>query len=166
MRTTIVAVTCLTRWDRVSRWFASSFVAPGLISESSTCNKCGTSGWRSAKWSSHGMHMGMWIRSVRFNQYTQEPMSRGMQLSYISVTAFSLIDLVLDRICFKWDSRGSAITKHKALIDVTASLDRNCLFFHKRNGVLKIDQSVKMPWHRLTMGVGSSCSSAPGMPHG
>ena len=28
-------------------------------------------------------------------------------------------------------------------------------------GVLKIDQSVKMPWHRLCMGVASSCSSAP-----
>ena len=35
-------------------------------------------------------------------------------------------------------------------------------FFHKRKGVLKIDQSVKMPWHRLRMGVASSCSSAPG----
>ena len=34
-------------------------------------------------------------------------------------------------------------------------------FFHKRKGVLKIDQSVKMPWHRLSMGVASSCSSAP-----
>ena len=29
-------------------------------------------------------------------------------------------------------------------------------FFHKRKGVLKIDQSVKMPWHRLSMGVASS----------
>ena len=34
-------------------------------------------------------------------------------------------------------------------------------FFHKRKGVLKIDQSVKMPWHRLSMRVASSCSSAP-----
>ena len=34
-------------------------------------------------------------------------------------------------------------------------------FFHKRKGVPKIDQSVKMPWHRLRMGVASSCSSAP-----
>jgi len=34
-------------------------------------------------------------------------------------------------------------------------------FFHKRKGVLKIDQSVKIPWHRLSMGVASSCSSAP-----
>ena len=29
-------------------------------------------------------------------------------------------------------------------------------FFHKRKGILKIDQSVKMPWHRLSMGVASS----------
>ena len=36
-------------------------------------------------------------------------------------------------------------------------------FFHKRKGVLKIDRSVKMPWHRLSMGVASSCSSAPGL---
>ena len=34
-------------------------------------------------------------------------------------------------------------------------------FFHRRKGVLKIDQSVKMPWHRPIMGVASSCSSAP-----
>ena len=33
--------------------------------------------------------------------------------------------------------------------------------FHKRKGALKIDQSVRMPWHRLSMGVASSCSSAP-----
>ena len=34
--------------------------------------------------------------------------------------------------------------------------------FHQRNRALKMDQSVKMPWHRLSMGVASSCSSAPG----
>ena len=34
-------------------------------------------------------------------------------------------------------------------------------FFHKRKGVLKIDQSVKMPWHKLSMGIASSGSSAP-----
>ena len=34
-------------------------------------------------------------------------------------------------------------------------------FFHRRKGVLEIDQSVKMPWHRLSIGVASSCSSAP-----
>ena len=34
-------------------------------------------------------------------------------------------------------------------------------FFHTRKRVLKIDQSVKMPWHRISMGVAGSCSSAP-----
>ena len=33
------------------------------------------------------------------------------------------------------------------------------LFFHKRKGILKIDQSVKMLWHGLSIGVASSCSS-------
>ena len=33
--------------------------------------------------------------------------------------------------------------------------------FHKRKGILKIDQSVKMPWLRLSMGVACSYSSAP-----
>ena len=35
-------------------------------------------------------------------------------------------------------------------------------FFHKRKDILKIDQSVKMPWHRFNMGVACSYSSAPG----
>ena len=34
-------------------------------------------------------------------------------------------------------------------------------FFLKRKGVPKIDQSIKMPWHRLGMGVAGSSSSAP-----
>ena len=37
--------------------------------------------------------------------------------------------------------------------------------FHKRKGILKIDQSVKMPWHRLSMGVACSWSSAPVQSH-
>ena len=53
--------------------------------------------------------------------------SRSMQLNYIPVTVFSSTDLFLDRIYIEWDSRGSAITNHKKLIDVIASLDRNCL---------------------------------------
>ena len=40
-------------------------------------------------------------------------------------------------------------------------LDRNCLSFTKEKVYQKIDQSIKMPWHRLSMGVASSCSSAP-----
>ena len=61
----------------------------------------------------------------------EEPMSRSMQLHYISVTAFSKTNLFLDRIYFEWDTRGSAITNHKTLTDVTVSLDRNCLSFTK-----------------------------------
>ena len=53
-------------------------------------------------------------------------MSRSMQLNYIPVTAFSQTDLFLERIYFEWDSRGSAITNHKTLIDVTTLLNRNC----------------------------------------
>ena len=83
----------------------------------------------------------------------QEPMSRSIQLHYIPVTAFSWTDLFLDRISSELDSYGSALTYHKTLIDVTASLDRN---FYKRKCVLKIDQSVEMPWHRLSMGVACS----------
>ena len=61
----------------------------------------------------------------------QELMSRNIQLYYIPVTACALTDLFLDRISLEWDSRESAMTNHKKLIDVTASLDRNCLSFTK-----------------------------------
>ena len=64
-------------------------------------------------------------------QSGQEPMSRSMQLHYIPVTAFSQSDLFLDRISSELDSPGSAMTNHKTLIDVTASLERNCLSFTK-----------------------------------
>ena len=60
-------------------------------------------------------------------------MSRSMQLHYISVTAFSYTDLFLERISLEWDSRGSAMTNHKKVIDVTASLDGSCLSFTKEN---------------------------------
>ena len=52
------------------------------------------------------------------------------------------------------------MTNQKTLIGVTGP---ELPFFHKRKGVLKIDQSVKMPWHRLSMGVACSYSSAPGL---
>ena len=81
----------------------------------------------------------------------QEPMSRSMQLHYIPVTTFSQTDLFLDPICQEWHRLGSAITYHKKLIDVAASLDRNCLSFTKK--VSYSYNSVKMPWHRLTIGV-------------
>ena len=89
-------------------------------------------------------------------------MSRSMQLHYNSFMAFSYADLFLERISLEWDFRGSAMTNHKKLIDVTASLDRSYLSFTKEKGILKIDQSVKMPWHRLSMGIACSYSLAPG----
>ena len=58
-------------------------------------------------------------------------MSRSMQLHYNPVTTFSYTDLFLDRIYLERDSRGSAITNHKTLIYVNASLDRDCLSFTK-----------------------------------
>ena len=54
------------------------------------------------------------------------------------------------------------MTNHKNLIDVTVSLVQNCLYLEKR-GILKIDQSVKMPLHRLCIVVACSNSSAPGV---
>ena len=63
--------------------------------------------------------------------HCQVSMSWSMQLHYIPVPAFSLTDLLLDLISLEWDSHGGAMTNHKTLIDVTASLDRDCLFFTK-----------------------------------
>ena len=63
---------------------------------------------------------------------SQEPMTRRMQLHYIPVTAFPQYDLFLARICLEWDSRGSAMTNHMKLIDVTASQGRNCLSLAKQ----------------------------------
>ena len=63
--------------------------------------------------------------------FSQETMSRSMQLNYTPVTAFSLTDFFLDRMYFEWDSRGSAKTNHKTLIDANVSLDRNYLSFTK-----------------------------------
>ena len=38
---------------------------------------------------------------------------------------------------------------------------RELPFFHKRKNIPKIEQSVKMPWHRISMVVACSYSSAP-----
>ena len=54
-----------------------------------------------------------------------------MQLHYIPVTAFSYPDLFLDRVSSELDSHKSAMTNHETLIDITASLDRNCLSLTK-----------------------------------
>ena len=40
---------------------------------------------------------------------------------------------------------GSAMTNKKKLIDVTCFTGPELPFFHKRKGVLKIDQSVNVP---------------------
>ena len=69
-----------------------------------------------------------WMQIIR---QSQEPMSRSMQLHCIPVTAFSETDLFLDRISSELDSHGSTMTNRKTLIDVTASLGRNCLSFLK-----------------------------------
>ena len=58
-------------------------------------------------------------------------MSRSKQLHYTPVTAFTKSNLFLDRISLEWDPRGSAMTNQKKIIDVTASLDRNCPSFTK-----------------------------------
>ena len=87
----------------------------------------------------------------------QESMSRCMQLHNISIAAFSLTDLSLDPISLEWDS-------HDQLQETNW---RHCVtrpelpFFHRRKDILKIDQSVKRPERRLSMGVACSYSSAP-----
>ena len=65
---------------------------------------------------------------------------------------------ILERISLEWDS-WSAMTGDKKLVDVTGP---EVSFFHKRKGILKVDQSVNMPWHRLSIGVACSYLSAPG----
>ena len=62
-------------------------------------------------------------------EWQQELISRNMPLDYIPLTSFSYADLFLDRISLEWDSRAIVITNYKGEIDVTASLDRNCLSF-------------------------------------
>ena len=85
------------------------------------------------------------------------PMSRGMQLHYIPVTVFSWTDLVLDRISPRWEchDKSQETNWRHCVTGPVLSL------FHERKGILKIDQSVKMPWHRLSMGVACSYSSGP-----
>ena len=95
-------------------------------------------------------------------------MSRSMQLHYIPVTALHT-DLFLDgihRFIFRWNLLWMRLP-WKCHNQLQETNWHHCVagpalpFFHKRKGVLKIDQSVKTPWHRLSMGVASSCSSAP-----
>ena len=51
------------------------------------------------------------------------------------------------------------MSNHKKLIGVTGP---ELPFFHREKGVLKIDQSLKIPCDRFSMGVACSYSSAPG----
>ena len=62
-------------------------------------------------------------------------MNRRMQLHYIAITAFTLYGISL-----RCNSRGSAMTNHKKLIDFTGP---ELSFFHKRKDMLKIDQCKK-----------------------
>jgi len=56
-------------------------------------------------------------------------MSRHMQLHYIPTRRF--YKPIYFRISLELDSRGSAMTNHNKLIDVTASMVRNYLSFTK-----------------------------------
>ena len=70
-----------------------------------------------------------------------------MQLHYIAVTAFSSVDRFIFGSNFpsvERDSHGIAMSSHTKLFDVTASRPE-LPFFHKRKGILKLDQSLKMP---------------------
>lgn len=53
------------------------------------------------------------------------------------------------------------MTNHKKVIDVTASHEWNYLSFHKKRHT-KIRRSVKMPWHRRSIRVACSYTSAAG----
>ena len=90
----------------------------------------------------------------------QEPMSRSMQLLYIPVTEF------IDRLIFRSNFYGMKLPWE--CHDQSQETDwrhgvtgPELPFFHKRKGILKIDQSVKMPRHKLSKGVACSHSSAP-----
>ena len=66
-------------------------------------------------------------------------MRRNMQLPYIFIDRF-----FLNRI-FLAISRGSAMTNHTTLRHWTGTA-----FFSQKKSILKIDKSVKIPWHRLS----------------
>ena len=89
--------------------------------------------------------------------FYQKPMSRSMQLHYISVTAFLYTDLFLERMRLSWECHDQSQETNWRHCATGPELP----FFHKRKGFLKIEQSVKMPWHWLSMGVAFSYSLAP-----
>ena len=81
----------------------------------------------------------------------QEPISWSIQLHYIPVTAFSWL---IFRTNFPMnETLVEALTNHKKRIWRHCVNEPELPFFHKRKGILKIDGSVKMLWHRLSIGV-------------
>ena len=86
----------------------------------------------------------------------QKPMSGSIQLQYIPVTAFS------NRISLEWRLPWECLDQSQEMNWYHCVIGPELPFFHIRKGLLKIDQFVKMPWHRLSMGVACSYSSAPG----
>ena len=90
-------------------------------------------------------------------------MSRSMQLNYIGITVFSETDLFLDRIYFEWDSRGSKKKDNqsqdtKSLLTSLRDWTGTAFLSEKKKGVLKIDQSVKMPGHAHRLLIQVWCS--------
>ena len=110
-----------------------------------------------------------WNEALRNEQWTSFSELRGdsgyqqlksRSMHYIPVTAVSWTDLFLDRISLDWESRGSAMTNHKKLICVTASLDRNRLSFTQKK-YTKSRPVLKNAVTRPSMGVAYSNSLAP-----
>ena len=60
------------------------------------------------------------------------------------------------------DSHGRTTTNHEKPIWRHCVTELKLLFFQKRKGILKIDRSVNMSWHGLSIGVVCSYSCAPG----
>ena len=90
-------------------------------------------------------------------------MSRNMQLQF---TIYSWHGVFLDRFIFR--SNFPRMRLPWECHDRARVIDwRHCVtgpelpFFSKRNHTLKIDQSVMIPWHWLSMGVACSYSLAP-----
>ena len=85
---------------------------------------------------------------------------------YIPVTAFSWTDLLLDRIFsgmrLPWECHGQLLQESNWRHCVTGP---ELPFSHKIKGILKIDQSIRMTWHGLSMEVACSYSSAPARIH-
>ena len=80
-------------------------------------------------------------------QRKQEPMSRSVHLHYIPVTAFSSYRPIYFLIDFPWNEApvGECHDQSQQTHWRHGVTGPELPFFHKRNGTLKMDQSVKMP---------------------